>query len=70
MGHSGEILIPNGGGSPLSKIALHRTKCSALIRKMVAPSLREQLVNDVRGSKFSLLIDETTDCSTEKVIFQ
>ena len=47
---------------------IHCTKNSILIRELVAPSLREELVNDVSGCKFSLLIDETTDCTTESVL--
>ncbi|RUS91788.1 hypothetical protein EGW08_000496 [Elysia chlorotica] len=47
---------------------LHRTKCAALIRKAVAPSLKEELREDFSGQKFSVLIDESTDISLQKLM--
>jgi hypothetical protein len=32
----------------------------------VAPALKEELIADVKGRKFSLIVDETTDVSTTK----
>ena len=53
--HLSEILVP---WITIVKDCPASHKCSTLIRKVVVPNLSEQLVNDVRGSKFSLLIDE------------
>jgi hypothetical protein len=48
---------------------LHKTKCSALVQKVVAPSLLSALLKDAGESPFSLIIiDESTAVSTEKLI--
>ncbi|CAH1109912.1 unnamed protein product [Psylliodes chrysocephalus] len=47
---------------------LHKTKCAAIIRNIIAPSLLKQLVNDVGDMFYSLIIDESTDVSTEKLL--
>ncbi|XP_030761049.1 uncharacterized protein LOC115886123 isoform X2 [Sitophilus oryzae] len=47
---------------------LHKTKCAAIIQNVIAPALLKQLVNDVGDMYYSLLIDESTDVSTEKLL--
>ncbi|XP_072387158.1 uncharacterized protein [Diabrotica undecimpunctata] len=49
-------------------IKLHRTKCSALIKEVIAPSLMFELIKDVGDSPFSIIVDESTDVSTEKLL--
>jgi len=49
-------------------IKLHRTKCRALICNVIAPSLLDELVNDVNNTSYSLIIDESTDVSTKKLL--
>lgn len=49
-------------------IRLHRTKCAAIIRNVIGPSLLEDLINDIGTSPFSLIVDESTDVSTEKLL--
>lgn len=48
------------------KLRLHRTKCSAIIKYVVAPVLLSNLVSDVGDSKYSLILDESTDISRHK----
>ena len=67
--HLGEIVAINGKkfkNSDLASIRLHRTKCTKLITEVVGRALKEDLKKDVEGKFFSLIVDETTDISTEK----
>ena len=61
--HLGEIVNESLDSSGVS---IHRTKCSALIKSVLAPTMREELLTDLRGSKYSLIVDESTDISCEK----
>lgn len=45
---------------------MHRTKCSKLLTKAVSPALKQELRNDIKDEKFAVLVDESTDISTEK----
>lgn len=47
-------------------LRLHRTKCSALIKKVISPALLRELVSEMRGVPFSLIIDESTDIACVK----
>lgn len=49
-------------------IQLHRTKCSAIIKNVFYPFFKESLRNDIGDSKYSLLIDESTDISVSKYL--
>ena len=64
--HLGEIISLYGKGSTLENLHLHRTKCSQIIKNVLSASLEEEIVNDLEGKKFSVLIDESTDVSSDK----
>ena len=64
----GEIIAHNGEGSPLGRIKLHHTKCSKLVTEVVAPALKEELREDIKGKKFAVLIDESTDVASHKLL--
>lgn len=64
--HIGEIIRRNGRGSELQNIQLHRTKCTKLISRVVSPALLDELKEDVKGKKFSVLVDEVTDLAVNK----
>lgn len=64
--HLGEIMKKHGKGSALGNIALHRTKCSRLITEAISPAFKHMLMKDIKDEKFALLVDESTDVSTEK----
>ena len=66
MDHLGEIIARNATGSRLANIKIHRTKCTKILTNIVSPALKEELIADVSGKKFSLIVDETTDVSTAK----
>lgn len=65
--HIGEI-IQKSCKCHLSNLKLHRTKCTKIISNVVAKSLSEELKKDVKGQPFSLMVDESTDCSSEKLL--
>ena len=47
---------------------MHRTKCAKLITNVVAKAYHEELIEELREVKFSLLIDESTDVSVSKLL--
>lgn len=50
------------------EIQLHRTKCTSIIKKVLAPHFEEELKIEVGENKYSLLIDESTDVSINKML--
>jgi hypothetical protein len=49
-------------------MSLKRTKCNAVIRNVIGETFKEQLVETLKETKFSILIDESTDISTVKTM--
>lgn len=47
---------------------MHRTKCGNIIKNVLASYFVQELRNDIRNSPFSILIDESTDISTDKYL--
>jgi hypothetical protein len=47
---------------------LHRTKCSSIIKNVIGPSLLQELIIDIGYFKFSIIVDELTDISTNKLL--
>ena len=45
---------------------MHRTKCTALVKKLLGPHFKGELHDDIQSTPFSLLVDESTDVSTSK----
>jgi len=60
--HLGEIVKDVSG----KDIALHGTKCTALVKRVLSPSVHEQLLNDLKDCNYSLIIDESTDIGLQK----
>lgn len=60
-----EIINPNNITLDRS-LQLHRTKCTALITKVIAASLFREQVSDINDKQFALILDESTDVSTTK----
>ena len=65
---TGEIIKEFGSGSSWEKSRLHCTKCTAIIRHVISPTLKEELKRVVTRRKFSLMADESTDCSSSKLM--
>lgn len=51
-----------------NKIRIHRTKCTAIIRNVLAPHFIMELRNDIASSKYSILVDESTDVGVIKLL--
>ena len=60
--HLGEIVGKISG----KEMKIHRTKCGAIIKNLLAPMFCDSLLRDVRNSHYSLIIDESTDVGTQK----
>ena len=66
VNHQTELIAQYGKGSILENLKLHRTKCMSLIKNVIPLALFDDLLDDIGGAKYSLLIDETTDVSVTK----
>lgn len=64
--HLCEMLKDIGKGSQLTKLRLHRTKCSKIILNVIAPGMLKELLDDLGEESYSILLDESTDVSTMK----
>ena len=47
---------------------MHKTKCTAVIKSVLAPHFREELREDIGESPYSLYLDESTDVSVNKLL--
>ncbi|GBN01691.1 hypothetical protein AVEN_134270-1 [Araneus ventricosus] len=47
---------------------MHRTKYSRLISEVLSVALKNELRDDLEGMKYNILMDETTDISSEKKV--
>jgi hypothetical protein len=47
---------------------MHRTKCSGIIQNVLAPHFAKKLCEDIADNPFSLLLDESTDITTDKYL--
>lgn len=51
-----------------SKLKMHRTKCSEIIKNVLGPHFENDLVEDIGDGKYSLLLDESNDISVHKML--
>lgn len=67
--HLGELIKQIGKDSKtLVSIQLHRTKCTALIKYVLAPAFMKELLAKLDNTYYSLIIDESTSIDTTKVL--
>ncbi|XP_071580219.1 uncharacterized protein [Temnothorax nylanderi] len=64
--HLGVLLKNIGKDSKLNELRLHRTKCSKLICRVLAPCMLRELIEDIGDSWYSVILDESTDNATVK----
>jgi len=57
-----------GDNATAGQIRLHRTKCTGIIKNVLAPHFYDNLRSDIGDSKFSLLLDESTDISVTELL--
>lgn len=65
--HLGEV-INHSHEKNIEKVQLHRTKCTSVIKNVLALHFTEILKQDFKDQPFSLLIDESTDISVHKYL--
>ncbi|XP_031352107.1 SCAN domain-containing protein 3-like [Photinus pyralis] len=63
-------LLKDIGKSSFSDLRMHRTKCTQVIRKVLAPSIIKDIIDDINNSNahYSLILDESTDISVNKYL--
>ena len=66
--HLSEMLKSQGTKSVYEDIKLHRTKCSKIIKNVIGASLKDELRKAMLGRRFSIMMDESTDVSTTKLL--
>lgn len=64
--HMGDVI--NHMHKEDDKINLHRTKCSQIIKNVLAPHFSQNLKEDLKDQPYSLLIDESTDITVHKYL--
>lgn len=52
----------------MSSFKLHRTKCTMLIKNVLGPAMLSKLLEDIGNFPFFIIVDESTDHSTQKVV--
>jgi hypothetical protein len=45
---------------------LHRSKCACLIKNNILPALKTDLIDGFQNKKYAIILDESTDISTQK----
>ncbi|XP_037825293.1 uncharacterized protein LOC119613346, partial [Lucilia sericata] len=68
VNHLGEVCNSEFSDSKSSQFQLHRTKCSNIINNVLAPHFIDDLLKDIKDEYFSLILDEGTDISVEKLL--
>jgi len=63
--HLNEIMVAHGHGSALEHIKLHRSKCACLIKNILSPALKTNLIDDFQNKKYAIILNESTDISTQ-----
>ncbi|XP_068211700.1 protein FAM200B-like [Palaemon carinicauda] len=66
--HFTDIIKEYSKKSTLENTKLLRTKCAKIISNVVAKACCEELIEELKNLKFSLLIDESTDVSVSKLL--
>lgn len=50
------------------ELRLHRTKCSAILKNVLRPCILEEVVQNVGNQKYSIILDESTDVTDNKLL--
>ena len=60
-------MVKHGTGSILSEVKIKRTKCTGLVKNVIAPAIKSDLIEDCTGKKFSIVVEESTDTSVQSI---
>lgn len=66
--HLGELLNKHFGAQKGTEVRIHRTKCSSIILNVLVPAFREELHAEIGNAYFSIILDESTDVSQQKLM--
>jgi hypothetical protein len=59
-------MIAHGHESTLEHLQLHRSKYACLIKNIISPALKTDIIDGFQNNKYAILIDESTNISTQK----
>ena len=59
-------MIAHGHESTLEHIKFHRSKCTCLIKNIISPAPKTDLIDDFQNKKYAIITEESTDISTQK----
>lgn len=64
------VLIKNSDTNSeiLKDIKLHRTKCTSLMKNVIAPCMLDDLIKDIGDEFYSAIVDESTAIDTKKLL--
>jgi len=68
--HLSEITITHGHERTLEHIKLRSSKCGRLIKNIISPALKTDLIDDFQIKKYAIILDESTDISTQKHLYE
>ena len=57
----GSICTNKSCNNENQEFSVKRTKCSSIIKNVIAASLKEELIEDLKDQPYSVLIDEWSD---------
>lgn len=66
--HLSQVCKNRFSDSQSADLQLHRTKCTNIIKNILAPHFYQELVGDIGDQEYSILIDESTDVSVSKLL--
>lgn len=66
--HLSDLCKHRFGDSKSGDLRVHRTKCTNIIKNVLAPHFIEEIVSDLGDQEYSLLLDESTDISVSKIL--
>lgn len=67
--HLVQVIKNNFGDSEATKsLSMGRTKCTSVVKNVMGPYFKETLIEKLKSIKFSVMVDESTDISSEKAM--
>jgi len=60
--------VHNTRSKSADRLALHRTKCAAIIVNVIMPCIVDELKKEIGTNYYSIIVDESTDVGTVKVM--
>jgi hypothetical protein len=58
-------MTAHGHGGTMQYKKLFRSKCAYLIKNIISPALKTDLIDNVQNKKYAIILDESDDISTQ-----